>query len=121
MFWNKTDPSVSFLSDLLKDPALKEDLLGTKAVAMPSPQKIQADASRLVRHSTTEEYRVFAQEAWARVLVHLDAMMDERNTQDRIQFHRGALKATLDLLRLSHQARATKDVLDNQAPLRPQR
>lgn len=117
MFWTKKDTTLESLAVLLSDDKLKEDLLGAKVVAMPTPDQIVADANKLLRQSLTPEYKIWAKEAWSRVLNHLDLILDDRTPEDKVKYHRGALKATLDLLRVSYIAQLAKQ--ESEAPQRP--
>lgn len=93
------------LADLLANGENRETFLGVKEAKFPTPQEIRDQSAKLARHSESSDYLTFAEEAWGRVLNHLDIMLDDRTTDQRVQYHRGALKATLDLLRVSYQAR----------------
>lgn len=101
--WRKPSPA-NEIAQLLSEDRNKEDLLGVSNVSMPSPDKIRNDAARLVSYSRRAEYKIFADEAWSRVIAHLDKILDERSSNESRQYHCGALKSTLDLLRLSYQA-----------------
>lgn len=94
------------LAKLLADSRNVESLLGVREVVMPSQDDMHRDASRLVGYSRSEDYKIFADEAWSRVLTHLDVMMDKKASKEHVDYHRGACKEALDLLRLSYQARA---------------
>jgi hypothetical protein len=83
-----------------------EFFLGVKDTVMPTPQAQKNDAARLANYSKASDYKIFAEEVWARVVSHLDVMMDDKASKERVDFHRGACKEALDLLRLSYQARA---------------
>lgn len=93
------------LAALLADSRNVETLLGVKAIAMPTPETVKSDAGKLVSYSKSTDYKIFADEAWSRILSHLDVMMDEKASKERVDYHRGACKEALDLLRLSFQAR----------------
>jgi len=93
------------LARLLADARNVETFLGVKAPVMPSPETIKTDAAKLVRYSNADDYKIYADEVWSRVLSHLDVMMDEKATKERVDYHRGACREALDLLRLSYQAR----------------
>ena len=101
----KRRESLDGLRDILASADNKETLLGMKDVQIPEPRQIKEDAARLVKYSKSEDYKRFADVAWSHVLTHIDVLTDEAASADRVQMHRGALKATLDLLRLSYQAR----------------
>jgi hypothetical protein len=116
-FKKKEEPKVSYTDDLAKflaQPRNAEEFLGVLPVELPTPAKIQADAAKMVKYSHSTDYAIFAKECWARVLAHHDAILDEKTPADRLSYHRGALKATLDLLRLSYQARQTLEVLEKE-------
>lgn len=102
------------LGKLLQYPRNKEDLLGVQELELPTPDKILSDANRIVSYGRSPEYATFAKEAWARVLSHLDVIMDDKASMEKVNFHRAALKSTLDLLRLSYQAKVTKDTLEKE-------
>lgn len=104
----------STLAALLGNPQLRDELLGMMAPVQPKHDKILADANAIVSYTHRDTYKVWAKEAWAHVLTHLDAIQDDKATSDSVNFHRGALKATLDLLRISHQANAVKQQLDRE-------
>ncbi len=100
------------LAELLANSGLKEEFLGVANPKMPEPDQIIADANALVGFATSQEYKVFAREVWARSLGHLDKILDAGTTGERLQYHRGALSASLDLLRLSYQARSTREQME---------
>lgn len=110
-WFRKPKPSEE-LGQLLAYTANKEDLLGIKALVMPTPDTILNDAAHIGNYSKTTDYAVFVKEAWARVLTDLDIILDDRTTDDKVKYYRGSLKRTLDLLRLSYQARSTKEALE---------
>jgi hypothetical protein len=112
--WFKKDRTASYLGELLTLGGMKEDLLGTKAVRMPDERRIREDASMIARYSRTSDYQVFARETWARVLQSLDIVLDDKSSDDKVKFHRGAIKASLDLLRLSAQARSVMEEMDRE-------
>lgn len=100
------------LARLLVNPGLREDFLGVKEVVMPTPERIIQDSNKLANFASSEEYQVFAKEVWARSLTHLDLILDAGTTGEKLQYHRGALRASLDLLRLSYQARSTRELME---------
>lgn len=109
------------LADLLSRPTLQEEFLGVAEFKMPTPDKIIADAARLQQYAKSEAYTVFAKEVWARSLGHLDKILDSKTPPDQLAFHRGALSASLDLLRLSYQAKQAKEQLESQSQTAPSR
>ena len=113
--WNplKREPDViSVLAELLTKKPMQEDLLGVSNIPNPTEQDISSDASRILQYSYSEDYKTFAKEAWARVLTEMDVVLSPKSNSDQIHTARGAIRATLDLLRLSYQARFTKDRMD---------
>ncbi len=94
------------LAQLLADARNVESFLGVKELQMPTPADIKNDAARMVNYSKSTDYKMFADEVWSHILDHLDVMMDEKASKERVDYHRGACKEALDLLRLSFQARS---------------
>lgn len=111
----KPKDTISDLAKLLAYTSNKEEFLGVKAMDLPDPAKIQSDAAKLAKYSHSSDYTIFAREAWARVLNSLDIILDDKTTDDKVKFHRGVVKATLDLLRLSHQARSVQEMIEKEA------
>lgn len=105
MFWTKKPNYMKALAELLANGENRESFLGVKETNFPTPQQIRDKAAQLARHSETSDYLVFVEDAWGRVLNHLDTILDDKTSNERVQYHRGALKETLDLLRVSYQAR----------------
>lgn len=104
--WHSKTKHLDQLAALLGNQSNVETFLGVKEAVMPTPDVQRNDAARLSNYSHSSDYKVFADEAWSRVLAHLDVMMDEKATKERVDYHRGACKEALDLLRLSFQARS---------------
>lgn len=121
--WFRRAPSQDFLklADLLSKPTLQEEFLGVAETRLPTPEKMIADAARLQQYAKSESYTVFAKEAWARSLGHLDKILDSKTPHDQLAFHRGALSASLDLLRLSYQAKQAKEQLESEVHAAPSR
>lgn len=105
-------PKPSVLSDILRSPSAREELLGMQSVVPPSQDQILHDANKIVSYSSKQDYQVWATEAWAKALSHLDSIQNPKATMDEVNFHRGALSATLNLLRVSEQARSIKTQLE---------
>lgn len=112
MFWKKRSKHVQTLAELLAYADNRDTFLGVKNPQMPTPKDIRDGAAKLVRYSNSQDYLGFAQEVWGRVLNHLDIILDDKSTDDKVKIHRGALKEDLDLLRLSHQARQVVNQYD---------
>lgn len=83
---------------------------------MPSRDAQFSDSANLLNYTASTGYQVWAKEAWAKALSHLDAVMDERASADRVNYERAALRATLDLLRVSYQAQAVNEQLAKEIP-----
>lgn len=115
MFWNKKSEHIKDLTVLLGNPSVQEDLLGIKDVKLPTADQIISDAAKLSNYSTSADYKRFAQEVWGRVIMHLDKILDDKASHDTIKFHSGALKESLDLLRLSYQARSVLEQTEIEA------
>lgn len=105
---------LSKLASLLFSKERRQMILGVGPVVQPSKDKIAVDAAKLVRYSRSEDYKMFEEETWARALDHLDKILDDKTRPEQIEFHRGSLKATLDLLRLAYQARETQVALEKE-------
>jgi hypothetical protein len=105
---------VSHIAQILSTETTREELLGMQTPVEPSKERILEDANRIVNYSTKADYRVWSKEAWSKALGHLDAIQEAKASTEQIHFHRGALKATLDLLRVSYQARAVKMQLEQE-------
>lgn len=116
MFWKKKSPYTKQLAEILAQLGNRESLLGVQKPIIPTPDDIRKDAAKLYRYSQSSDYKQFADEAWSRVIGHLDKILDERSSQETRVHNCGAMKATLDLLRLSYQARELMDQLDSEKP-----
>ena len=116
LFKREPDP-VAVLAELLSKKHNREDLLGVSPVGMPQSNDLQRDAARILQYSLSDDYKTFANEAWARVITELDTILNPRTSIDQIQNARGALRATLDLLRLSYQARFAKERLESEGSI----
>lgn len=113
--WFKPKPDYSKqLADILGQLGNREDLLGVKQPLIPTPDDIRKDAAKLYRYSQSGDYKRFADEVWSRVISDLDTIMDSKATQEQVSYCRGAVKRSLDILRLSYQARQVMDTLDQE-------
>lgn len=99
------DNTAAMLARFLAESPNREELLGMKPVALPTPDGIKRDAAKLVKYSNSSDYKVFADEAWGRIVGHLDKILDDRSSDEMRRYYCGAVKATLDLLRVSYVAR----------------
>lgn len=100
----KNDNS-KLLSSILAEVSNREELLGMKPPVIPTPQGIKVDAAKILKYTDSNSYKKFAEEAWARVIQGLDKILDSRTTKDQRDFYCGEVNATLNLLRLSYQAK----------------
>lgn len=105
-FFAKPEPSV--LGEILSYGANREDLLGMAAPVIPTETQIHNDASRIVSYTKSVEYSVWAKEAWSEALSHMDALQNPKATMEEVNFHRGALRSTLNLLRISYKGLAAQ-------------
>ena len=112
--WFKKE-SPSQIAQILSTQSMREELLGVVNAVQPTHQQILEDANKIVSYSSKSDYAVWSKEAWAKALSHLDAIQDPKAPQSEVDFHRGSLRATLDLLRISYQARSVKESLENEA------
>lgn len=105
--WFKKKPSdeMQLLAELLTQTSAREDLLGVKEARLPSPERLLNDTANFLKYTQESEYKQFAKEAWAHVLLELDALLDPRSTPDQVQNARGAVRASLNLLRKSYQVK----------------
>ncbi len=103
--FGKNDNSV-VLAKILSEVSNREELLGMKAPLIPTPDGIMLDASKILKYTESNGYKKFAEEAWAKVIAGMDKILDSRTTKDQRDFHCGEVSATLNLLRLSYQAKA---------------
>lgn len=102
------------LADILFSKDKREEILGVKNVTPPERKQIEHDANAVVRYSQASDYKIFSEEVWSRALDHLDHILDDKTPQDRIEYYRGALRSTLDLLRISYQARQMQEALEKE-------
>jgi hypothetical protein len=107
-----TSTSYNALAAILSTDTSREELLGMRKIIPPTQERILEDATRIVNYSSKQDYRVWSQEAWAKALSHIDALQSPKLTTEELHFHRGALTGTLDLIRVSYQARLVKDDLE---------
>lgn len=105
-FWARSNKPT--LSDILSSGDNREFLLGVIRQAPPTEEQMKRDTARVIQYSQTEDYAVWAKNAWARVTEHIDHLMDAKTSSDQAAFHRGALAATVTLLRESYKARFAK-------------
>jgi hypothetical protein len=110
---NKTE-NYEFISRVLSDSTSREILLGVKRDAPMTPEryleKVNSDVANILNHSKSHEYAVWAKEAWSEFLLSLDAVLDVKTDPKMVDFHRGGMRKTLDLLRMSYKAMDFKDI-----------
>ncbi len=102
------------LAYILAEVSNREELLGMKPPIIPTPEGIKIDASRIAKYTESKDYKKFAEEAWARIIAGLDKILDERSSNEVRQYYCGAVRSTLDLLRLSYQAKLVIEEWDKE-------
>ncbi len=95
----------SLISSILASSPNREDMLGMKAPIIPTPEGIRVDASKILKYTDSDGYKKFAEEAWGQVIQGLDKILDSRSSTEAVNFYRGEVNATLNLLRLSYRAK----------------
>jgi hypothetical protein len=98
------NPQHDFLVEMLSKPKAREDLLGTRTVIPPTDQEMRRDSAKVVNYANSDEYQVWAEEAWFQATELIQKILDARSHQERDQ-HCGALSQTLELLRVSAKAK----------------
>lgn len=121
-FFKKPQPQPNLLAEMLRDDTGRRKFLGMDPATLPpTPDQQLQDARSVVNYARSQDYKVWAQDAWAKVVRYVDFLASattvEGNgykrpiTQNEIDFARGALKATLDLLATSYTAEiAVKEI-----------
>lgn len=103
------------LADILALPDNRETILGVRRVVPPAPEQIIGDINRVVNYARSEDYEIWAKEAWSGALDCLDKIIDSRSTDAEVNFYRGGLAKTIDLLRISYKALKAKEEVANYA------
>jgi hypothetical protein len=122
MFWNKKKPikpevnPVSILAELLSKSRNQEDFLGVSKTYMPTPEQLLSDSAKYLQYTQSDDYMVFAKEAWSRVIVELETVFNPNATTDQVHNARGAVRAILDLLGLSYKVRSNKERMEKEQP-----
>lgn len=102
------------LADILSDKSNRESLLGVLNQIAPSRDQIEKDAIRFINYSNSKDYAIFSKEVWSNILNSLDHLM-KTNVSDRdIDFYRGKLASSVDLLRISFLARNAKERIEQE-------
>jgi hypothetical protein len=105
--------NAEMLKDILASTGNRETLLGVKNVLPPTEDQITRDAGRVLQYSRSQDYAVFAQEAWAEILMSLDKISSSKASDREIDFYRGRFVAFCDVLRISHRARSVVEESKN--------
>lgn len=106
LFHHKSQSDNSkLLAQILAEVSNREEMLGMKAPIIPTPEGIKVDATKILKYTDSNGYKKFAEEAWARVIEGLDKILNPKTTKDQRDFYCGEVNATLNLLRLSYQAK----------------
>jgi hypothetical protein len=99
--WGTKSPS---LNEILSDPFHREGFLGVRNDPMPTPEKMIGDNNKVINYARTEDYAVFANELWAKVLNCIDELIKPEQEPSKSDFYRGALAANIENLRISYKA-----------------
>lgn len=78
--------------------------LGEKKIVSLDPGSIRRDAGRIAKYAESQDYEAFAKEAWLDVLDAIDQLAKPGLSEREVDFHRGALAQTLNLLKISFKA-----------------
>lgn len=97
------------IADILAIPDNRETLLGVRRVAPPSPEQIIGDINRVVNYARTEDYSIWAKEAWSDAIECLDKIMDPKTPPEEIDFYRGGFAKCVEMLRISYRALKAKE------------
>lgn len=97
------------LSDILKDPFHREGFLGIRRDLIPTPERIIRDNDKVINYARSEDYAVWANEAWMYVLECIDKLCDSKLEPQEVDFYRGGLSKTIDNLRISYKALQAKE------------
>lgn len=119
LFHHKSQSDNSkLLASILAEADNREGMLGMKAPVIPTPEGIKIDAAKILKYTDSTGYKKFAEEAWARVIEGMDKILNPKTTKDQRDFYCGEVNATLNLLRLSYQAKEiVKQDAENNASL----
>lgn len=101
------------LADILSNPDNRESMLGVQRAMNPSPEMQKADADKVIHYSVSSEYKIWAEEAWVQVINCIDELTDPDLSATEVDFYRGALKQTFELLRISYKARSMKEQINH--------
>ncbi len=99
--WGTKSPS---LADVLSDPFHREGFLGVRNDAMPSGDKMISDNNRVINYAKSEDYAIFANEIWAKVLNCIDELIKPDIDPTKTDFYRGSLATNIENLRISYKA-----------------
>ena len=102
------------IGDILSRPEAGEDILGMRKIVPPTHDRMVSDAGKLVRHSNSADYEIWAKEVWAKAADIIDRLTDPRTPQAQAEFERGRLASILECLRLSEKTRILLDNLKSQ-------
>lgn len=102
------------ISEILSDKKNRETLLGVLDQIAPSREQMERDSIHVINYSNSTDYSVFAKEAWSEIIKDIDELMNDELSDREIDFYRGKLSATVDLLRISYMARKAKDMFDQE-------
>ena len=113
--WSKLlAPSPSdILARILETKDNQDYFLGIKPPRIPDSKEITNDADKIIRHGKSQDYQVWAQEAWSRVIEACDKLMTPDLEPREADFYRGCLYQAIDLLKISSKAKSIKESIKN--------
>jgi hypothetical protein len=120
MFWQKKKEQpesvepIKVLAELLSKSRNQEDFLGVGKTYMPTPEQLMSDSAKYLQYVKSDDYAVFAKEAWSRVIVELTTVFDPNATTDQVHNARGAVRAIIDLLGLSYKVRSNMERMEKE-------
>lgn len=103
--WAKPSSKGKTLAEILSSDKNREYLLGVLNSVPPTKDEVERDIEKVRKYSDSQDYEVWAKEAWAKVIDCVDKLMDDELKEREVDFFRGKLAATMDLLRVSYMAR----------------
>lgn len=106
IFFKKRD-QFQMIARILSDASNREMLMGVKRHPPMTPEqyaeRVTSDVNHVVRHSETDDYAVWAKEAWAQFLFGLEKVLDEKTDPQKVEFYRGGMTKIIDLLAISYK------------------
>lgn len=120
MWWSGRK-KIEDLASLLSSALAREDFLGMKQLRPPSTKQQLNDVNHVINYAKTDDYQVWAQEAWSQVLNCVDKLTTSTLTNTEVNYYRGALAQTIKLLQVSYQALYNKTHLERKVVMEENR